>query len=163
MQDVPTLFEQREARLRTFATTSVTVEASVVACLRAMHHRNGWDDLGADDVRSLVGVTRPDALAGWLQHRGHDARVEPVDQYRVDDIVWWAHPQAGAARFVICRGDQPGRRVAYWDPYTGQAHWQLLDEGAPGQAPDELRVRIHRAVPPPPPQRPRGWLGRLLG
>lgn len=163
MFDAPTRFEQQEARLRTFATANETVDASIIACLRALYHLNGWEDLGSDDVRSLVGVTRVEDLAQWLRARGHDARVEAVDQYRVDDILWWMAPPTGPARFVICRGDQPGRRVAYWDPHTGQAHWHLLEEQAPGQASGEVRVRIYRPVPPPPPRRPRSWLGRLLG
>ncbi len=97
----PTPFELRQAQLRAFATTSPLPAATAAACVRALHHRRGWDDLGAEDIRSLVSVGCGSTLARWLQDRGHDAREGVVEDYKMDDLLWWQHPDQGQARFVI--------------------------------------------------------------
>lgn len=160
----PTPFELQRAKLASFATSNPDASATAAACMRALHHRQGWDDLDGEEAGGLAGVGCAQSLAQWMQARGHDAHAAPAHDYQVDDILWWQTPDEGYPRFVICRGEQPGARVAYWDPMTGQARWHHLNEGAPGTGAEDHRVRIKTPVPPPPPMRLRtGWKAWLLG
>ena len=83
-------------------------------------------------------------MAQWLAQQGHAAEVRPLRHadYHVNDFLWWHAPGEGPARFVMCTGEQPGRRLAYWDPFTGRSHWRDLESGTPGQSDHDHRVHL---------------------
>lgn len=166
LDQTPSPYQIRKVHRRSLAAHDQDVASTTAACLRFWRHRHHMADLPVAHLALFPQLSDPLQLSDWLATHATPAQRLHTRAHRVDDFVWWTG--RGPGRFVVCQGEQPGVRLAYWDPLDGDYYWHALADfpHEPTSGLQDLVVRPARAgiLASAPVMRHRsGWRAWLLG